>query len=103
MTIERRHAEYFLALAEEARPLLDGRERGQWLQRMNPELANFRAALRWAQDAGEAAMSLRFTRALLPYWREQGYLREGLEWARIALEVSEDAGPEILLPCVLPH
>jgi predicted ATPase/transcriptional regulator with XRE-family HTH domain len=92
----RLHAGYFLALAEEARPRLRGPERGRWRRRVTVELDNLRAALRWAQDAGDAAMSLRLTHALQPYWRAQGYLREGAEWARIALEMSASAGPDML-------
>ena len=94
--VQRRHAAYFLELAAAAYPRLQGPERGRWLQRMIAELDNFRAALRWAREAGDAATSLRLTHALTPFWRDQGYLREGSEWAQAALEASEAAGPDVV-------
>lgn len=92
---QRQHAEYFLAFAEEARPRLRGRERGRWRLRVSAELDNLRAALRWAQDAGDAATSLRLTHALQPYWRAQGYIREGAEWSWGALQLAASAGPDV--------
>ncbi len=69
-------------------------ERGRWLERVTVELDNLRAALRWARDTGDTTMSLRFTRALQQFWGDRGYLREGAEWARIAIELGASAGAE---------
>jgi predicted ATPase len=46
--IRRAHAEYFLALAEQAEPELIGREAVVWLDRLEREHDNLRAAPRWA-------------------------------------------------------
>ncbi len=51
--VRRRHAEYYLALVEEAEPEL--REQGAWLESLEAEHANFRAALGWALDPVEDA------------------------------------------------
>ena len=47
-SIKRAHAEYFLALAEEAEPRLWGSEDAEWLDRLEEEHDNIRAALSWA-------------------------------------------------------
>ena len=55
--VRRAHAEYFLALAEEAEPMLWGPEQGTWLERLEPEHDNMRAALSWAIERGEASLA----------------------------------------------
>ncbi len=55
----RRHAAFFLALAEEAEPELLGARQAYWLSRLEEEHDNLRAALRWSVDRAEGeAMSL---------------------------------------------
>ena len=51
--IGRRHAEWFLALAEEAEPFLKGAEQAVWLQRLEDEHDNLRASLDWFFDHGD--------------------------------------------------
>jgi predicted ATPase/transcriptional regulator with XRE-family HTH domain len=92
---QQRHARYFLALAEEARSQLSGSERGRWIRQLTAEIDNLRAALRWARDSGDAATSLRLLRALHPFWRDRGYLREAAEWARVALELEDPSNPDV--------
>jgi predicted ATPase len=46
-TARQRHAACFLALAEAARPHLDGRDSTRWLDHLAPEHANLSAVLRW--------------------------------------------------------
>src|SRR5262249_40607645 len=43
----RRHMAYFLQLAEQAEPGLQGREQVTWLERLDLEYPNLRAALEW--------------------------------------------------------
>lgn len=63
-----RHAEYYLALAEEAEPNLRGANQELWLGRLDREHANLQAAIRWAVESGHLEMGLRLGGALLPFW-----------------------------------
>ena len=51
--VRRRHAEFFLALAEEAEPWLRGPEQAAWFERLDAENDNLRAALSWLLEQGE--------------------------------------------------
>jgi predicted ATPase/DNA-binding SARP family transcriptional activator/DNA-binding CsgD family transcriptional regulator len=85
----RRHAECYLALAERAEPELLGARQTKWLERLEVEHDNLRAALSWFFERGEAEANLRLAGALGEFWRVRGYLREGLWW----LEAALGAGP----------
>ena len=76
--MRRKHAAYFLALAEEAEPHLQGPRPARWLNRLEQEHGNIRAALRWsfAHDVETAA---RLAAAIRYFWNFQGYLTEGLK------------------------
>jgi predicted ATPase/class 3 adenylate cyclase len=57
--IKRVHAEYFLTLAEEAYPELKGANQLQWLERLEVEHDNMRAALSWTLERKEVEVALR--------------------------------------------
>ena len=77
--VRRRHAEYYLALAEEAEPGLLGPQQREWLERLDAERDNIRAALTWAVDAGEADVGLRIGAALWRFWQLRSLEQEGRE------------------------
>jgi predicted ATPase/class 3 adenylate cyclase len=74
--LRRRHAEHFVALAEEAHPNLplDPRE---WVERLEHEHDNFRAALDWLEATGEDERTQQLAGALWPFWYMKGHVAEG--------------------------
>ncbi len=80
------HAMYLVELAEQAAPELQGSRQAYWLRRLESEHENLRAALVWAEEAGENATLLRLAAALWRFWFVRGYLSEGRRWlARAAV------------------
>ncbi|HET7091919.1 MAG TPA: tetratricopeptide repeat protein, partial [Thermomicrobiales bacterium] len=73
----RRHAAYYLALAEAAEPALAGRGQTQGLDRLERDRANVRAALEWLRDHGETEAGLRLGGALWRFWWLRGDIGEG--------------------------
>ncbi len=62
--IRRVHAEYFLALAEEAEAELNGPEQRLWVKRLEGEHDNMRASLSWLLERGKAELGVRLCAAL---------------------------------------
>jgi len=69
-----------LQLAEEAEPHLTGADQVIWLDRLEAEHDQFRAALRWATASRAVAPGLRLIRALWRFWLTRGYWSEGRDW-----------------------
>jgi predicted ATPase/class 3 adenylate cyclase len=86
------HAAYFLAFAEEAEPELEGPDQASWMERLEADLDNFRAALSWLLEAGEAESALRTGGALWRFWKIRGHLSEGRRWLSAGLAAG-DAAP----------
>jgi predicted ATPase len=83
--IKRAHAEYFLALAEEAEPELKGPNQAEWLERLEAEHDNMRAALSWSFDGADPELGLRLAMALWWFWLTRGHVSEGRDWLEAAL------------------
>jgi tetratricopeptide (TPR) repeat protein len=73
---KRAHAAYCLVLAEEATEE-SGAEGAEWLERFAFEHDNFRAALEWLTETGDAEWGLRLGAALFHFWETRDYLTEG--------------------------
>jgi predicted ATPase/class 3 adenylate cyclase len=85
--VARRHADHFLALARRATPLLFGHDRARWLDAMTAEHDNFRAALAWAQGAGQVETALWLAASLWRFWQMRGHLVEGRDRLAAVLEL----------------
>lgn len=91
----RRHAEWLTELAEAARLAnLGGEDPVPWLDRLEAEHANIRAALGWAIEA-DVQVALELVSALRPFWEVRGHFAEGLRWAEQALAADDVAPPEL--------
>jgi len=93
--IRRRHADWFLRLAEAAEPNFRGPELDRWLQALQIEHDNLRAALRWAIENDEADIGLRLAASLWRFWHLGGYLSEGRLWVGAVLSLPSAAAPTV--------
>jgi predicted ATPase/DNA-binding SARP family transcriptional activator len=76
-----RHLAWHTALAEQAEPHFEGPEQLVWLERLEQEHGNLRAALQWGlDDPGRSLTALRLAGAIWPLWALRGYAREGRDW-----------------------
>lgn len=84
----RRHAEYYLELAERSEEELKGAQQTVWLDRLETEHDNFRAALEWGlenslldggSELAPLEIALRMAGALARFWEMRGHLSEGRE------------------------
>ena len=78
------HARCFAGLAEQAE-LSPGRPEEAWVERLALDHANFRAALRWSLDHGDAEAAIKLCNGLWRFWLIHGHLREGEAWFAEAL------------------
>jgi predicted ATPase/DNA-binding SARP family transcriptional activator len=84
--IRKRHLKYFLDLSEQARRALRGPSRTDWMERLDDERNDLRAALIWA-DHTDLEAGLYLSGRLLQYW-ESLNLREGRQWCENFLRKS---------------
>jgi predicted ATPase/class 3 adenylate cyclase len=87
--VRRQHADFFLALAEEAEPQLIDHNQARRLREFDRELGNVRVALRWFVDAAQPQLALRLASALLWYWDIRGKTNEGRTWLTAGLAAKE--------------
>jgi predicted ATPase/class 3 adenylate cyclase/DNA-binding CsgD family transcriptional regulator len=88
-SLRRWHASYFLALAEQAVPRFQGPEQRVWLDRIESDHANLRAALEWSlSDDRQSDAALRLSGALAWFWTARCYFPEGRRWLGRALTES---------------
>ena len=99
--VRRAHRDRYLALAEKAAPELHGSKSDLWMERLETEHDNLRAALEWSrQDPGGAEAGLRLACALDRFWYFRGHWDEALRWLEAALTRSSGA-PRSAVPKVL--
>ncbi len=92
----RAHALYYLALAEEAEHRQYGGEQAYWLERLERDYENLRAALGWLGVQQEAELSLRLSGSLYWFWTVRAFYKEGYSWAEKALATREGVSAGVL-------
>jgi non-specific serine/threonine protein kinase len=99
--MHRRHAEYFVHLAERAEPELRGAGFPNWMSCLENEENNLQSALEWLLDAsGEpdaAELGLRLVGALRDFWIMSSRFIQGQHWAERALSNGTTVSPRLRL------
>ena len=94
--IRDRHRRWFRDLAETAAPHLAGTDQRRWLDRLEAEHDNFRAALDRAVEERDGEAAVRLGAALWRFWQQRGYLNE----ARMRLAAVEGTATDLPAPLV---
>jgi non-specific serine/threonine protein kinase len=84
-TVQRRHSDYFLTLAEKAEKEIVGPRGAVWIKRLAREHDNLRLALEWCLH-NEPEMALRISASAWRFWMTHGHFTEGRKWLKQALE-----------------
>ncbi len=87
--VRRHHAEAYLDLATRVLPLLNSSRQSEGLDRVAPDRANLRSAMRWSIGAGEGVLALRLSGVLWRFWHAWGQIAEGRELTEQALAMKE--------------
>jgi predicted ATPase len=87
--LRRGHADYYLALAEEAEPHLRGSSPQDWLELLEHDHDNLRAALDCLEASGDTELVLRLAGALAAFWGTKGQIAEGRRRLDNALRIDE--------------
>jgi predicted ATPase/DNA-binding CsgD family transcriptional regulator len=88
-SIRQRHAVAFLELTERAERDLDSPAQAVWIERLERERGNVRAALEWARSAeepGAVELGLRIAATLWLFWDVRGHVQEGRQPLRELLQ-----------------
>ncbi len=99
--IRSRHAEFFLRIADEARPHLHGPDQGDWTRRLVAEYENARAAFDWCRTAGQVQMHLRLAERWGAFWIGSGYWTEARRRLDEALDLEAGKYPELRMRAIL--
>ena len=93
--LRRRHAERYVALAEAAEPDLTA-SHTIWLDRLEEERENFRAAMAWSLDAGQVEVCLRLAGSLIRFWSIRGVMDDERRRLDRALAVADGIADSVL-------
>ncbi len=88
------HADFFVALAMQARDGLQGPEQARWLERIELEHDNLRAVLRANIDA-RPQVAGRLASLMWPFWYRRGHYSEARSWLEQAAGASEQMEDEV--------
>ncbi len=89
------HAERFLELAVSAEDPLAGQDQLRWLERLEREHDNMRAALDWSLASGRVEEALRAIAALDRFWWAHSHVSEARGWLHAGLDTAEQVSAEV--------
>jgi predicted ATPase/DNA-binding CsgD family transcriptional regulator len=86
------HRDYYVALAEAAAPRLIAHDQLEWLDRLDGELGNLRAATAFSLTQADLTPGLRLAASLRMYWKARGHAAEGADVLRALLDAPASQG-----------
>jgi predicted ATPase/DNA-binding CsgD family transcriptional regulator len=90
------HRDYYLALAEAADPQLVAAGQAAWLDRLDAELGNLRAAVAFSLAQADPEPGLRLAASLREFWRARGHAVEGADALRALLDAPAAQGATLV-------
>jgi predicted ATPase len=99
--LRRQHAMYYLALTEMAEQELIGSRQMLWLERLEQEHDNLRAAIQWALDRNDVEVAARLGGALWRFWYVHGHISEGRQWLNQALKENDQLSDTVRAKALL--
>jgi DNA-binding CsgD family transcriptional regulator len=87
--VQRAHALYYIALAEQVEPEYFGTHSAEVLDQLELEYENLRAALTWLVESEERELALHLCATLWWFWYARGHMSEGRQWFERLLPGSE--------------
>ncbi len=93
--MQRRHATYYLALAERVEPKLSGREQSAAVSMLARDQDNLRTAVTWAIEHNEAELAQRMCGALGKFWEARAQFQEAHRWIDAALKMTHETPPAV--------
>jgi non-specific serine/threonine protein kinase len=93
--LRRRHFDFFLQWVESYVPALWGAAEQVWLDRLEAEQDNLRAALQWSLERGDHEQTLRLAGMLGWFWYVRSNVIEGRRWLDQALAHCDNCAPAV--------
>jgi len=75
-----RHLDWAMCLAEQAEAHLWTGEQKAWMERLDGELPNLRAALAWSLESRQTESGMRIAGGIWHFWEQRGHLAEARQW-----------------------
>lgn len=94
-TVRTAHLDWARALAEEGAAALEGADQPRWLETLEREHDNFRAALLWGTARRDCEAALALAGALGRFWEVRGHVAEGRRWLEVATRQNPGASPSV--------
>jgi predicted ATPase/class 3 adenylate cyclase len=90
------HRDHYLALAQTAAPRLVARDQAEWLDRLDLELDNLRAAIAFSLRQADATAGIGLAASLRTFWKARGLASEGADALRTLLDLPGAQGATVL-------
>ncbi len=82
--VRRRHAAWFLGLAQRAERFIWSEHQAAWFERLERAHDNIRVALNWCLSGRDEETGVLLAASMHRFWYARGYIREGRRWCQIA-------------------